>query len=415
MDGPVARLLDSMLTHPRLSPYALIFITVVIDLIGFGIVIPILPLYAEHFGATADDAGYLIAVFSLMQFLFTPVLGSLSDRIGRKPVLALSVLGSAGAFLMMGSAHALWMLFAGRVIDGITGGNISTAQAYISDITPPEQRAKGLGVIGAGFGVGFVVGPMLGGIAAQFGPRVPFFVAAALALMNSVAIWTLLPETRDIRRSQHMAHMTRGMVRQVLWQKGVALPIALYVVAVLAMSMIYATFALFLKDRFDLTERGTGFAFAGLGVIGVVCQLKLIGPAVRRFGEVRLSQITLISAAVTLAMVGLLKDGWAIAGALVLYGIANSFINTVILAIVSRRSPDDMQGRSIGVTQGAAALSRAVGPAVAGKMFHHLGAGAPFLGAAAVALAAGVTAVLFLPREGPPSTSLAQATEVRPE
>jgi predicted MFS family arabinose efflux permease len=343
------------------------------------------------------------------------VLGALSDRIGRKPVLAFSVLGSAAAFVMMGSAHALWMLFAGRILDGITGGNISTAQAYISDITPPEQRAKGLGVIGAGFGVGFVVGPMLGGIAAQFGPRVPFFLAAALALCNAAAIWMLLPETRDARRTEHMAHVQRGMLRQVLGQPGVAFPVALYVVAVLAMSMIYATFALFLKARFGLTEKGTGFAFAALGVIGVVCQLRLVGPAVRRFGEVRLSQASLLGAAATLAVVGLDHGPVATIAALLLYGVANSFINTVVLAIVSRRSPPEIQGRSIGVTQGAAALSRAAGPAAAGMLFERLGPGAPFLGAAAVALAAGIAALAFLHRGVDEGSATAQQTGVRPE
>jgi len=146
------------------SPLVIIFVTIFIDLVGFGIVIPVLPLYAERFGASEAVIGALVASYSAMQFVFAPLLGRLSDRIGRRPVLLVSMIGTSLGFLLMGFANALWLLFVARVIDGITGGNISTAQAYIADVTPPEERSRGMGLIGAAFGLGFVVGPVIGGL-----------------------------------------------------------------------------------------------------------------------------------------------------------------------------------------------------------------------------------------------------------
>ena len=382
--------------RPKLTPQTLIFLTVVVDLIGFGIVIPILPLYAEHFGATPTVIGFLIAVFSLMQFIFTPILGALSDRIGRRPILALSVIGSALAFATMGFAHSLWMLFLGRILDGISGGNISTAQAYIADITPVEHRARGVGLIGAGFGVGLVVGPLLGGLAAHFGPRVPFFVAAAIAAANSIAILAILPETRHRTTAGSPRLGGRSQWHTLLAHHGIATPIAIYVLAVLAMTMVYAVYALFLQKRFGFTPSGVGYMFFALGIIGVITQLRFIGPAVKRFGEVRLTWIAPFALAFGLVCIaGSPSLPWLWV-ALALYGVANGFCNTVILAVVSQRAPAEWQGRAIGMTQGAAALSRAIGPVVAGALFGRVSPAAPLLAAAAVSTLAGILAVASL-------------------
>src|SRR6478672_6636424 len=179
------------------KPLVIIFVTVLIDLIGFGIVIPVLPYYVEspEFGATPLLLGVLVASYSVMQFVFSPILGGLSDRFGRRPILFFSLLGTAAGFFMVGSAWALWMVFAGRILDGITGGNISTAQAYIADVTTKENRAKGMGLIGAAFGLGFIFGPAIGGILSQWGIHVPFFFAAALCFANAMLLYFTLPET----------------------------------------------------------------------------------------------------------------------------------------------------------------------------------------------------------------------------
>src|SRR5499427_7860973 len=179
------------------SPLLVIFITVFIDLIGFGIVIPVLPFYAEgtKFGATPSQVGLLFASYSVMQLVFAPVLGRLSDKYGRRPVLLASLLGTALGFLILGFATTVWMLFIGRIIDGISGGNISTAQAYIADVTTKENRAKGMGLIGAAFGLGFVFGPAIGGILSRWGVNVPFLFAGGLAFANTILLYFALPET----------------------------------------------------------------------------------------------------------------------------------------------------------------------------------------------------------------------------
>ncbi|MEO6054290.1 MAG: MFS transporter, partial [Chthoniobacterales bacterium] len=165
----------------------IIFLTIFIDMVGFGIVIPILPRYAEHYGATTMQIGWLAGIFSLMQFIFAPVWGKVSDRIGRKPLLFISTLGTAAGFYIMGSASTLAFLFAGRIVDGISGGNIGVAQAYIADITEPAERSKAMGLIGAAFGLGFIFGPALGGwVASHYGFGAPMYVAAAMALINAV-------------------------------------------------------------------------------------------------------------------------------------------------------------------------------------------------------------------------------------
>ena len=177
-----------------------------IDLIGFGIVIPVLPYYSERpeFGATPFVLGVLGASYSVMQFIFSPILGSLSDKLGRRPVLFFSLLGTSAGFFMVGFAGSLWMLFAGRILDGITGGNISTAQAYIADVTTRKDRARGMGLIGAAFGVGFVLGPMLGGVLSRWGASVPFIFAGGLALVNAISLFFYLPES--LTKEKRLAH-----------------------------------------------------------------------------------------------------------------------------------------------------------------------------------------------------------------
>src|SRR5215813_14879774 len=179
------------------SPLIVIFTTVFIDLVGFGIVIPVLPFYAEGtaFNATPRTVGLLFASYSVMQLIFAPILGRLSDKYGRRPVLLISIIGTGVGFLILGAATTLFMLFAGRILDGITGGNISTAQAYIADVTTSENRAKGMGMIGAAFGLGFIFGPAIGGILSQWGIHVPFFFAASLCFANAMLLYFTLPET----------------------------------------------------------------------------------------------------------------------------------------------------------------------------------------------------------------------------
>ena len=208
------------------SPLLVIFITVFIDLIGFGIVIPVLPFYVEgtKFNASPSTVGLLFASYSIMQLIFTPILGRLSDRYGRRPILLISLIGTGIGFLILGFATTLWMLFAGRIIDGISGGNISTAQAYIADITTPENRAKGMGLIGAAFGLGFIFGPAIGGVLSRWGNHVPFLFAAGLAFATPSCSISLCPKPsrRIIRRAPRLLSGRWTQLAQALKQSRLA-------------------------------------------------------------------------------------------------------------------------------------------------------------------------------------------------
>src|SRR5258708_37766044 len=236
------------------SPVFVIFVTVFIDLVGFGIEIPVLPYYAEgtRFGATPGEVGLLFASYSIMQLIFAPVLGRLSDKHGRRPILLISLLGTSLGFLILGFATTLWMLFLGRIIDGISGGNISTAQAYIADVTTTENRAKGMGLIGAAFGLGFVFGPAIGGILSRWGVNVPFLFAGALAFANAILLYFTLPETVT---PDHPARVSAARGRSwqqliaALRQTLLAFVLTIYFLSFVAFSIMTTSFSLFLFFR----------------------------------------------------------------------------------------------------------------------------------------------------------------------
>src|ERR1700682_2165124 len=272
------------------SPLLVIFITVFIDLVGFGIVIPVLPYYAEGtvFGATPRAVGLLFASYSVMQLVFAPVLGKLSDKHGRRPILLISLLGTCLGFLILGFATTLWMLFLGRIIDGISGGNISTAQAYIADITTKENRAKGMGLIGAAFGLGFVLGAAIGGILSRWGINFPFLFAGGLAFAHAILLYFALPETVT---PDHPARVSaasgRGwkQVLEAVHQTRLAFVLTIYFLSIVAFSIMTASFSLFMMFRLGYDAWHNGWIFAYVGVISAIIQGGLIGRLVKRFGE----------------------------------------------------------------------------------------------------------------------------------
>jgi DHA1 family tetracycline resistance protein-like MFS transporter len=274
------------------SPLLVIFVTVFIDLVGFGIVIPVLPFYVEgtKFNASPRVVGLLFASYSIMQLIFTPILGRWSDRYGRRPILFFSLLGTSLGFFILGFATTLWMLFAGRIIDGITGGNISTAQAYIADVTTEENRAKGMGLIGAAFGMGFIFGPAIGGILSRWGTHVPFLFAGALALANAVLLYFVLPETvtPDHPARQSAATGRWSQLLRAMRQSRLAFVLAIYFLFITAFSIMTSTFGLFTLYRFGFDAHDTGWIFAFVGVVGAIIQGGLIGRLVKTFGELPL-------------------------------------------------------------------------------------------------------------------------------
>ena len=272
------------------SPLLVIFITVFIDLVGFGIVIPVLPFFAEgtKFGATPREVGLLFASYSVVQLIFAPVLGRLSDKYGRRPVLLISLLGTSFGFLILGFATTLWMLFLGRIIDGISGGNISTAQAYIADVTTKENRAKGMGLIGAAFGLGFVFGPAIGGVLSRWGINVPFLFAGTLAFANAILLYFVLPETVT---QDHPARISAASGRgwrqliESLKRPRLGFVLTIYFLSIVAFSIMTAVFSLFMMFRLGYDAFHNGWVFAYVGVISAIIQGGLIGKLVKRFGE----------------------------------------------------------------------------------------------------------------------------------
>jgi len=367
------------------SPLLVIFVTVFIDLVGFGIVIPVLPYYAEgaHFGATPREVGLLFASYSVMQLIFSPVLGRLSDKYGRRPILIISLLGTCLGFLILGFATTLLMLFIGRIIDGISGGNISTAQAYIADVTTKEDRAKGMGLIGAAFGLGFVFGPAIGGILSRWGINVPFLFAGGLAFANVILLYFTLPETvtRD-HPARVSAASGRGwkQVVDALSQPQLAFVLAIYFLSIAAFSIMTTVFSLFMMFRLGYDPWHSGWIFAFVGIVSALVQGGLIGKLVKRFGEPALviaggllfTLSLFISPFVTAAtgLVGILSI-------VALSAIGNALAGPSLTSLGSKSASVAEQGSIMGVMQSVASLARAVGPTVAALIIYsavaHMG------------------------------------------
>jgi DHA1 family tetracycline resistance protein-like MFS transporter len=381
----------------RFSPLLLIFLTVLIDLIGFGIVIPILPLYAKSPKFQADPLliGQIIGIFSLAQFIFTPILGRWSDRIGRKPVLIASLLGTALSFVMMGLAGSLWMLFVARILDGISGGNISTAQAYIADVTKPEDRAKGMGLIGAAFGLGFIIGPFIGGELGHFGLSVPFYFAAAIAVLNALSIWLLLPETLTPEKRlqlerQGAARNPLTLIRESLSENRVRKLLLIYFLLTLAFATYQSIFALFAQVRFASTPRDIGRILAVVGLIAAVIQGGLIGKFAKRYGEKPLliaGLMLMIVASIIMPTVQTVRWMMLVLGMLT---IGSAMTSSLLPALISRITSSEKQGSTLGITQSAGSLARYFGPALGGTLFSSFDPNAPFI------LCAGLTVLTLL-------------------
>ncbi len=369
------------------SPLVVIFVTVFIDLVGFGIVIPVLPFYAEgtEFNLSPRTVGFLFASYSIMQLVFSPILGRLSDKYGRRPVLFLSIIGTGIGFLLLGFAQTVWILFAGRILDGITGGNISTAQAYIADITTKENRAKGMGLIGAAFGLGFIFGPALGGILSGWGIHVPFFFAAALCFANATLLYFTLPETvtRDHPARQSAA---RGRawthVFESFKQPKLGFVLVIYFLFIVAFSIMTTEFSFYTMFRFGYDAQHTGYLFAYVGLIAVIIQGGLIGRLVKRFGELPLVIFGALCFSVSLFAVPFVGPAAGGLAALLIGGgifsMGNSLATPALTSLASKSVGPDQQGTVLGVTQSVASLARAVGPSLAALLINssvpHMGA-----------------------------------------
>ena len=366
------------------SPLAVIFITVFIDLVGFGIVLPLLPYYAETYGASSLAVGFLSTSYSLMQFIFTPLWGRLSDRYGRRPLILLSLAGSCTGFLIFGLARSLLFLFVGRMVAGIAGAIIPTTNAYIADVTTPENRAKGMGLVGAAFGLGFILGPAIGGLLAPYGYDKPALLASAIAGLNLLFAYFRLPEsaTEEIRRKASKRRFDLQTLYDALRHPRIGLLLTMYFVVTFAFSNMEATFGLLNEHRYGLSARQTGYLFTFIGLLMSLMQGVLVGRFVKLWGErwcIVLGTFTMIFG------LGLLPFAPNIAfycGIIALLSFGTGINNPSIAGLLSRSSHVEEQGGIMGIAQSMASLGRIVGPIWGGYAFGALGFRWPFVSAA---------------------------------
>jgi DHA1 family tetracycline resistance protein-like MFS transporter len=367
-----------------------LFLIVFTDLVGFGIVIPLLPLYAEHYHPAPWVFGLLMATYSAMQFVFSPILGRLSDRVGRRPVLLISLTGSVIGFVMFALADSLAWLFASRLLAGIAGGNIATAQAVIADTTKPEDRARGMGLIGAAFGLGFIAGPALAGLLAPISSAAPGWGAATCSLVAFAMTLVYLPETRPVGSTATGAIPASGVARLAFaWRHHELAPLmAIGFAVVTAFAAFEVTFAQFLHERLALPHSGVSFLFVYVGVLAAVVQGVLVGRATRRLGERRL-----VIGGLALGAVGLLllasahRLGFVLA-VLPALSLGIGMVMPSLSSLVSRGAAADQQGMALGAFQGVSSLARVVGPFFAEIALGWWGVAAPQVGAAVLAAAA---------------------------
>jgi MFS transporter, DHA1 family, tetracycline resistance protein len=372
------------------SPLAVLFVTVFLDLVGFGIVIPLLPLYGERFGAGPVAATWLLAIYSLMQFVFAPWWGRLSDRVGRRPVLLVGIFGASASYLAFGMAGTLAGLFVARALSGVMGANIGVAQAYIADVTGPRDRARGMGLIGAAFGLGFIFGPALGGILSRWGAAAPFVGAAALAAANGVLAWYRLPES--LPRQARDRSPAGGLWSRLATIAG-ASPLLrrLYLVvflATLSLAAVEAIVGLWAARRWGATPETIGYGFAVVGVVAALAQGVMVGPLVRRIGERSSALLGLALLAVAMAAIPLASTLPLVGAALAVWAVGHAAATPALSALVSRQGGASVQGRLLAASQSLSALGRVLGPWWGGVALAHVGLAAPYLGAAAVALLA---------------------------
>jgi multidrug resistance protein len=384
------------------SPLALIFLTLFIDMVGFGIVIPVLPLYAEGtIHASPSQLSWIVGIYSLLQVICAPMFGKLSDRIGRKRVLAFSILGTAVGFVVLGAAGTVWMLLLGRVIDGVSGGNISTAMACIADVTTKENRSRNMGLVGAAFGLGFVIGPAIGGVLSHYiSLSAPFYFAACLAFMNAALVWLRLPETLTEESRERARH--RASIGEVFSEGRAGMITAILLAqlaSIIGFSVMTALFALHCEKRFGYNAAQVGYLLAYVGMLGVVFQGGLIRRLLKKPIE---KPLALIGSAVLAASMGAIPFAQTLGALLVVcffISLGNSFVTPTLNGLASRTADAHCQGRLLGLLQSAGGLGRFLGPMI-GFALVQPGAGKNYAThsflASAVILAFAFVFILFV-------------------
>jgi multidrug resistance protein len=351
------------------SPLVPIFLVVMVDVFGFTLVLPLLPFYAEHLGASPLVVGFITASFALCQFIAGPILGRISDRVGRKPTLIVSQIGTLIGFLILGFANTLALLFLSRIIDGLTAGNLSIAQAYISDVTKPEERTKAFGLIGIAFGVGFLLGPAISGYLSQFGYQWPAFAAAFLSLCSILGSIFLLPKVqpdpnahRAGRMEQLKSFFSRPLPRVRLME---------FFLFTFSFSTLIGGLALYLERQFGYDAAHTGYLFAFSGLVGAIVQGGLLGRLVKWMGDEKLATLGFIAMAIGYGFLGWIFGLPMLLVMVVVAGFGSAVARPTLTSLLTKSVGRGEQGAALGTSQSLASIAQILGPVIAGWLIEH--------------------------------------------
>lgn len=380
----------------------IIFLIVFVNLLGFGIILPLLPYYVESLGAGAITIGLLSAAYSFFQLLAAPILGEFSDKIGRRPVLIFSLVGTTISFLLLGIANTIPLLFIARIVDGISGGNISTAQAYIADITSKENRTQGMGIMMAGFSLGFILGPALGGILSEYGYAVPALVASGVSLIATLLTIFFLPESlHSVQRSANKLKERKRVFSlkdfyDALTHPNIGTALTVMFMVMFAFSLMQGTFALFSEHTLHLTAKDIGYLFAFLGVIGVVMQLFLLKRITTWLSEKKAIVIAILCMSLSLLLIALSNSIGMLYLAISLLAFGQSISTPVLTGTISKLTPNDEQGNVLGTSQSVGSLARLIGPIIGTGLYSVIGVRTPYIFGAGILLIATGVAVRYL-------------------
>lgn len=352
-----------------------------VDMIGFMMVLPLLPFYALHLHASDEMVGAMIASFSVAQLIAAPFWGRMSDRYGRRPALMIGLFASAVAYLVFGLADALWLLFLSRIVQGMGGGTTGVAQAYVSDMIPRADRARALGWLSAATNAGVMIGPAIGALSAGLGREAPGYVAAALCFLNVIAAWRWLPESRPAEVAPRP--------RRPIWQPAVAVVghpsgraerlILIYGVGMLAFSLFTSVLALWLGARFGVNEKTIGYFFAYSGLLAFVMRSVALGPVVRRVGEAGALRLGTLLLAAGLFLFPVVPSVWLLAVVIPFVPIGTALMFPAVTSLLSHATDASEVGATMGVAQTFAGIARVLGPFVGTAVFQHIGIGSPFI------------------------------------
>lgn len=414
--GHSVRVMSGILAYREISPWdslnkqmamdkkaqsrslVIIWITIFIDLMGITLIIPYINDFVDQLGGDEQVVGILLASYAGMQLIFAPIWGRISDKVGRRPIILIGLLGSAVAFTIFGLADELWILFASRMLAGLANANMSVAQAYVADITPPRERAGRMGLIGAAFNLGFIIGFPVGGLlATAYGFQAPALLAAGMSLLNFIAALFILPESlsANVRKSNRdqktgsplNAVKTSFAILARFWrQPSLTRVLTTFFMFTIAFSIIHVTFIEYSRDHLNLSIAARGYVFMFLGIVGVVTQAFIVRRLVKAVGEEQVIKIGLVAMAIGLASMPFFRSLAGIYFSALFISLGNSLVTPAVTAVISMRSHDREQGVAMGVTQSLASMGRIIGPPFGGITYAQINYRFPFLAGAIMAL-----------------------------